>query len=1384
MQLLRSSDDLQARLQEAQAEHQELVEKLADATRGHEQAAAAAKEADTRFKEQLQASEDKAAKLQEALSQAFASMDSQRHASAESFKANEDARAGMAAEVGRLEDQTKNVSAALVREQDAALSAVRKLEEQLQMHPKQSVNQDNLEAHRSEALEAVKRLEDEIVAGKLAMADRIEGRIAAEARAADFAINADVANLRHQKTYQRLRRTSTELERVRRDSADNFEQLQRSSAELKRSSAELQRMRSAPGSSGLESLEEGADKAVQLVLQIISDTASSGGMLEIDRAAVARLTEENDSLKSRINQLGSLLSSNTIGGSSMSKASNPEGLPSEQTKDGKGRAEQPSPARASSDSAAAGKSLPAGSPRAQPAVNSLGSSASAPNTPRGHHGRTNLKLQASHFDPAKAQLPKVAPYDALDTLWFGRPCSSPGSLPPSPTPPPTRLPHIAHLDLHHRRSRLNTSRSSLHQFQLSAPSTPTTTPLSQHLQCSPALEMTGPFRSASMPISTPCSAATATYSPSSTPTSCPHLRPPGSFLAGSPVHQAHNSGPGHPDPSSKGHSASATQQQSPKAAAVADSLPKLQQQQQHDTHKQRTASHLQEETSFQPVASTSEHSPIISLNITVSSESASDASPAASTGLLKPNISLPEAPELETQASATSLLSPCPPGTLPELAERTLDAAVASAVQVAASEATANGNVTGASSKGQDSQELAEVKRKFLLVMKKKQQEFVKKVKELEAAAEEATSRVRQLEQQATAARDAQEMEQQTVRSAATSEASELQRRLEEQAASLKQQVSEHREAAERAESIAQAAQSEASELRSKSMSDLQSHQESWQARYAELEAEVSRLKQDVESERAGRAKLREDVEGERERVKKAITEFKRKTDRAVRDCKKAEQEAESVRSKAEDEKEELRDQIAAADKRIQQAQQGAKALAIELREYKARAHSLLKAKDADLRTAAETVRQEYAEQLADAESASAQARSTADQERQNAHRWQEQLQEGLAEQSRQHELEIRHLRGDIAREQAGHQEASKSSEMWRIRAEAAEGRAEALKEERRRAPDASPAVLQQHAAQVQALQLRLENLQADFDTFRQTSEQMLEAKDFQLQQSLETNAELRSQSSTLRRELEEQQQAQQSVRPVQGPWRQDISPGPGRSGSAFLHRSPSAGLDDRWEAEDQWADAGSQVSFPSSRPAETTASGILEDMSFDSGLQESALLKLAGKQAAREEELGRMRDRTRLLEAEVADLQQEVDLRQQQEVALKEAMRDYEREKARAALASKHSKDLEYLKNILLKLFETGEAAALLPVVAMMLHFSPQELKQCQEAMLRRQAEAAEANAASAVGAGSDAGDGSYLGSWTAWAFGGEGQPGTPRLPSTPRVSGTPRYHEPPLPS
>ncbi|KAG0554022.1 hypothetical protein M758_12G060300 [Ceratodon purpureus] len=39
------------------------------------------------------------------------------------------------------------------------------------------------------------------------------------------------------------------------------------------------------------------------------------------------------------------------------------------------------------------------------------------------------------------------------------------------------------------------------------------------------------------------------------------------------------------------------------------------------------------------------------------------------------------------------------------------------------------------------------------------------------------------------------------------------------------------------------------------------------------------------------------------------------------------------------------------------------------------------------------------------------------------------------------------------------------------------------------------------------------------------------------------------------------------------------------------------------------------------------------------------------------------------------------------------------------------------YVKNVVLKLLETGEVEALLPVIAMLLQFSPDELRRCQEA-------------------------------------------------------------------
>jgi hypothetical protein len=66
------------------------------------------------------------------------------------------------------------------------------------------------------------------------------------------------------------------------------------------------------------------------------------------------------------------------------------------------------------------------------------------------------------------------------------------------------------------------------------------------------------------------------------------------------------------------------------------------------------------------------------------------------------------------------------------------------------------------------------------------------------------------------------------------------------------------------------------------------------------------------------------------------------------------------------------------------------------------------------------------------------------------------------------------------------------------------------------------------------------------------------------------------------------------------------------------------------------------------------------------------------------------------------------------------------------------------------------GERAALLPVVGMMLQFSPAELKRCQEALARSGPEAAvDASAMGSVdGSTSEFG---LISNWASWAFGGE---------------------------
>lgn len=107
----------------------------------------------------------------------------------------------------------------------------------------------------------------------------------------------------------------------------------------------------------------------------------------------------------------------------------------------------------------------------------------------------------------------------------------------------------------------------------------------------------------------------------------------------------------------------------------------------------------------------------------------------------------------------------------------------------------------------------------------------------------------------------------------------------------------------------------------------------------------------------------------------------------------------------------------------------------------------------------------------------------------------------------------------------------------------------------------------------------------------------------------------------------------------------------------------------------------------------------------------EQQILLLARQQAQREDELAQSHRHILALQEEIEELERENRLHNQQESMLKEELRTLERSKKREGV------DMTYLKNVVLKLLETGEVEALLPVIGMLLQFSPEEIRKCQQA-------------------------------------------------------------------
>ncbi|KAM3709958.1 hypothetical protein ACB098_02G215200 [Castanea mollissima] len=107
----------------------------------------------------------------------------------------------------------------------------------------------------------------------------------------------------------------------------------------------------------------------------------------------------------------------------------------------------------------------------------------------------------------------------------------------------------------------------------------------------------------------------------------------------------------------------------------------------------------------------------------------------------------------------------------------------------------------------------------------------------------------------------------------------------------------------------------------------------------------------------------------------------------------------------------------------------------------------------------------------------------------------------------------------------------------------------------------------------------------------------------------------------------------------------------------------------------------------------------------------EQQILLLARQQAQREEELAQSQRHILALQEEIEELERENRLHSQQEAMLKTELRNMERMQKREGV------DMTYLKNVILKLLETGEVEVLLPVIGMLLQFSPEEIHKCQQA-------------------------------------------------------------------
>ncbi|KAJ7515591.1 hypothetical protein O6H91_22G019500 [Diphasiastrum complanatum] len=457
------------------------------------------------------------------------------------------------------------------------------------------------------------------------------------------------------------------------------------------------------------------------------------------------------------------------------------------------------------------------------------------------------------------------------------------------------------------------------------------------------------------------------------------------------------------------------------------------------------------------------------------------------------------------------------------------------------------------------------------------------------------------------------------------------------------------------------------------SLSVLQEQYAEKEAKLADVEAvssgEIVRLGAALEAAKGELARLEQEHKNEKDTLENLVTNLKQKLEELEKVHRQEQIAAEETQKNWEADLEGQRQALNAAQVELAATRDEADYLRKEFTSYKVRAHALLQKKEAELLAAKDSklaAAQDLALKEAKREAVAAVTeRDQAVRALQAAvNEYETQLAASRAVAIMDSEQRIRDLatklesmKGQLLfQEEEFQTELKKLDTSWCEKYETLEAKVKSSTEA-------------ESGSRVAALQEEYDHLSAEFVSFREMANKMIESKDQEIARLLDDNTNL-----------------QQSIR-----------------------------MQPQVEHE-----ASKQSAVELQEPSGSTLA-----------VAEQQILLLARQQAQREEEVKQCLRQIQALQEEISELERENRLHSQQEAILKEELRNADRSQKRDGV------DMTYVKNVILKLLETGEVEALLPVIAMLLQFSPDEQRRCQEAYNLIKGDAPASNSAAPVEAG-----------------------------------------------